>query len=84
MQEKIKPVLNNTTKTMLQSFYARAEYSQRKKHKFYDAKAVELVNKIDYDFSTASKDRTMSRRLSILGDDINSSFAPARHPFSIE
>ena len=60
MQEKIKPVLNGTSETMLQSFYARAEYSQRKKHKFYDAKAVELVNKIDYDFSTASKDRTMS------------------------
>ena len=60
IQEKIKPVLNGTAETMLQSFYARAEYSQRKKHKFYDAKAVELVNKIDYDFSTASKDRTMS------------------------
>ena len=60
MQEKIKPVLNGTAETMLQSFYARAEYSQRKKHKFYDAKAVELVNKIDYDFSTAAKDRTMS------------------------
>ena len=60
IQEKIKPVLNGTAETMLQSFYARAEYSQRKKHKFYDAKAVELVNRIDYDFSTASKDRTMS------------------------
>ena len=60
IQEKIKPDLNGTAETMLQSFYARAEYSQRKKHKFYDAKAVELVNRIDYDFSTASKDQTMS------------------------
>ena len=60
IQEKIKPVLNGTAETMLQSFYARAEYSQRKTHKFYDTKAVELVNRIDYDFSTASKDRTMS------------------------
>ena len=67
IQEKIKPVLNGTAETMLQSFYARAEYSQRKKHKFYDAKAVELVNRIDYDFSTASKDRTMSK---ILLDEI--------------
>lgn len=46
MQEKIKPVLNGTSETMLQSFYARAQYSKSKKHKFYDAKAVELVEKI--------------------------------------
>ena len=44
---------------MLQSFYARALYSKSKKHKFYDAKAVELVDRIDYDFSLAEKDSTM-------------------------
>ena len=32
----------------------------KKGHKFYDAKAVELVNKIDYDFSSAEEDSTMS------------------------
>ena len=34
--------------------------SLKKGHKFYDAKAVELVNKIDYDFSSAEGDSTMS------------------------
>lgn len=60
MPEKIKPVLNGSAETMLQSFYARAQYSKRKGHKFYDAKAVELVEKIDYDFDVAAKDATMS------------------------
>lgn len=46
MQEKIKPILNGAAETMLQSFYARAQYSKSKRHKFYDAKAVELVEKL--------------------------------------
>lgn len=58
--KKIKPNLNGAAETMLQSFYARAQYSKSKKHKFYDAKAVEIVEKIDYDFSKAAKDSTMS------------------------
>lgn len=57
---KIKPELNGVTETMLQSFYARAQYSKSKRHKFYDAKAVELVEKIDYDFSKAAGDSVMS------------------------
>lgn len=60
MGEKIKPVITGAAETMLQSFYARAQYSKSKKCKFYDAKAVELVDKIDYDFSAAGKDSTMS------------------------
>ncbi len=59
--EKIKPNLTGTAETMLQSFYARAQYSRSKGHKFYDAKAVELVEKIDYDFSKAAKDSTMGQ-----------------------
>ena len=61
MKGKIKPTINGNAETMLQSFYARAQYSKSKKHKFYDAKAVELVDKIDYDFSTAAKDSTMGK-----------------------
>jgi len=57
---KIKPDLNGAAETMLQSFYARAQYSKSKNHKFYDSKAVEIVEKIDYDFSKAQKDTTMS------------------------
>lgn len=60
MSEKIKVTLDGTAETMLQSFYARAKYSLKKGHKFYVAKAVELVNKIDYDFSSAEEDSTMS------------------------
>lgn len=59
-EKKIKPDLDGAAETMLQSFYARAQYSKSKKHKFYDAKAVEIVEKIDYDFSKAEKDSTMS------------------------
>lgn len=57
--DKIKINLNGSAETMLQSFYARAQYSKSKRHKFYDAKAVELVDRIDYDFSSAEKDSTM-------------------------
>ena len=62
MSEKIKIQLDGAAETMLQSFYARAQYSKSKKHKFYDAKAVELVDRIDYDFSLAEKDSTMPNR----------------------
>ncbi len=59
--EKIKPDLTGTAETMLQSFYARAKYSCSRGHQFYDAKAVELVERIDYDFSKAEKDSTMGQ-----------------------
>ena len=58
--DRIKPVLNGAAETMLQSFYARAMYSKNPKHKFKDEKAEEIVAKLDYDFSKASKDNTMS------------------------
>ena len=61
MSKKIKPTINGSAETMLQSFYARAQYSKNKHTKFYDAKAVELVEKIDYDFSSAAKDSTMGK-----------------------
>ena len=43
MSEKIKVTLDGTAETMLQSFYARAKYSLKKGHKFYDAKAVDAI-----------------------------------------
>ena len=76
-EEKIKPVLTGSAETMLQSFYARAKYSRTKNHKFYDAKAIELVEKIDYDFSGAEKDSTMSDGViarTIVFDEIVSDF----------
>lgn len=47
MSERIKPTISGSAETMLQSFYARAQYSKSKHNKFYDAKAVELVDRID-------------------------------------
>ena len=44
MSERIKPTISGSAETMLQSFYARAQYSKSKNNKFYDAKAVELVD----------------------------------------
>ena len=56
---KIKPELNGVAETMLLTFYARAQYSRSPKHAFYDAKAVELAERLDYDFSKASRDVAM-------------------------
>lgn len=58
--EKIKPELNGVAETMLQTIYARAWYSKQKKHLYYDEKAVEIVERMDYDFSLAGKDKAMS------------------------
>lgn len=58
--EKIKPVLNGSAETMLQSFYARAMYSKNPKNRFKDTKAEKIVSKLDYDFSKAGKDYAMS------------------------
>ncbi len=60
MADKIKPTINGTAETMLLSFYARAKYSKKKGAKFHDAKAEELIERIDYDFAAADKDTTMS------------------------
>ncbi|MDO5156282.1 MAG: class I SAM-dependent methyltransferase [Eubacteriales bacterium] len=75
--EKIKVDLSGSAETMLQSFYARALYSKKKNSKFYDAKAVGIVDRIDYDFSLAEKDNTMSSGVvarTIVFDELVSAF----------
>ena len=52
--------IQGVPETMLQTLFARAAYSQKKEHKFYDKKAIELVAQLDYDFSNAKKDVAMS------------------------
>lgn len=52
--------LQGVPETMLQTLYARAAHSKRSDHRFYDAKAVEIVTQLDYDFSRAEKDMAMS------------------------
>lgn len=52
--------IGGVAETMLQTLYARAQESQKPNHKIYDAKAIEIVSQIDYDFSAAARDVTMS------------------------
>lgn len=55
--EKIQ--VSGVAETMLQTMYARAVYSQKPGHKFYDGKAIEIAQAMDYDFSKADKDALM-------------------------
>ena len=56
MKEKIK--LSGVPETMLQTVYARAKES-RGRGAIHDAKAEEIIEKLDYDFSLADKDAAM-------------------------
>ena len=56
MREKIK--LSGVPETMLQTVYARAKESSGR-GAIHDAKAEEIVERLDYDFSLADKDTAM-------------------------
>ncbi|MCM1060163.1 MAG: class I SAM-dependent methyltransferase [Eubacterium sp.] len=56
--EKIN--IGGVPETMIQTLFARAKESQKPNHKIYDAKAIEIVSAMDYDFSNADKDFAMS------------------------
>ena len=56
MREKIK--LSGVPETMLQTIYARAKESSGR-GAIHDAKAKELIEKLDYDFTLADKDTAM-------------------------
>lgn len=56
-----KVTIRGVPETMLQTLYARAAYSKTKNPKFYDAKSIEAVSLLDYDFSIAGKDAMMSK-----------------------
>lgn len=56
--EKIN--IKGVPETMLQTLYARAKESRKERHSIYDEKAIEIVEKLDYDFSSADKDLVMS------------------------
>lgn len=53
--------IHGAPETMLQTLYVRAAYSQKKNAKFHDDRAVEIVSRMDYDFSMAGKDAMMSK-----------------------
>lgn len=56
MGERI--ALSGVPETMLQTVYARARETQMR-GAIRDDKAVELVNRLDYDFSRAEADKAM-------------------------
>lgn len=56
--EKVQ--IQGVPETMLQTLYARAAYSKKRNAKFRDDKAVEIVSRMEYDFSLAEKDAMMS------------------------
>ena len=58
MKEKIK--LSGVPETMLQTVYARAKESGGR-GAIHDAKAEEIIERLDYDFSLADKDAAMHR-----------------------
>jgi len=51
--DKVKVKLNGISASMLGCLMGRAQLSKEYSSLFYDAKAVELAEKIDYDFSTS-------------------------------
>ena len=54
-QGKIKVQLSGVSQTLLPPLWGRAQVSKKYGSLFYDAKAIELIEKIDYDFSTSDK-----------------------------
>lgn len=58
MKEKVN--VTGVPETMVQTLYARANETRKKNAKINDEIAVELVKKLDYDFSKADKDNAMT------------------------
>ena len=52
--------LTGVSKTMLLTLHARAEHTLSERPRFTDPAAVELVSRLDYDFTMASQDRLMA------------------------
>ena len=58
MKEKVN--VTGVPETMVQTLYARAKETKKHNAKIKDEIAVELVKKLDYDFSIADKDKVMN------------------------
>ena len=83
--DKIKVKMGAVPETMLQTMYARARESQKPDAVIHDDKAVEIVQKLDYDFSLADKDAPMSSGViarTIILDRLVSDFFE-KHPNSV-
>ena len=74
--------LEGVEKTMLLTLFTKAKHSQETNHKFYDPMAIDVISKIDYDFTLANKDSTMQMGViarTIVLDDLVSNYI-SRHP----
>ena len=58
MKEKVN--VTGVPETMIQTLYARAKETKKPGAKIHDEIAVQIVEKLDYDFSKADKDMAMS------------------------
>ena len=57
---KVKVNVTGVPETMVQTLYARAKETKKQNAKIKDEIAVELVERLDYDFSRADKDSAMT------------------------
>ena len=82
MNEKI--TLSGVPETMLQTVYARAKET-RTRGAIHDAKAVELIGRLDYDFTLADSDKAMHSGVvarTIVLDKMTKQFL-AQHPGAV-
>lgn len=61
MEQKIKIKKGSIQETLLLPLWGRAYETQKDNPKLIDKKAVEIIEKIDYDFSTIEKTQSMSQ-----------------------
>ncbi|MCG8337651.1 MAG: class I SAM-dependent methyltransferase [Proteobacteria bacterium] len=61
MEQKIKVDKGNIQETLLLPLWGRAYETQKDKPRLIDEKAVEIIDKLDYDFSTIAETQSMSQ-----------------------
>ncbi|HLF36115.1 MAG TPA: hypothetical protein VI583_17860, partial [Cyclobacteriaceae bacterium] len=67
MSAKLSLNLGHVQETLLLPLWGRAVESRKEKPLLIDAKAVEIVNSIDYDFSVMTKNISQVTRLAWIG-----------------
>ncbi|MCG8569956.1 MAG: class I SAM-dependent methyltransferase [Spirochaetes bacterium] len=60
MEQKIKFHKGNVQETLLLPLWGRAVETQKENPRLIDKKAVEIINRLDYDFSTMDKTQSLS------------------------
>lgn len=61
MKQKINIKKGNVQETLLLPLWGRAVETQKDKPRLIDKKAVEIIDRLDYDFSTIAKTQSMSQ-----------------------